>query len=492
MKAYLFLDFGSTFTKLTLIDIEKEEIIATAKSYTTVATDVKNGYMKAMEELNSKVNEPYEIVEKLACSSAAGGLKIISIGLVPDLTAEAAKRAALGAGARVIGNYSYKLNKTEMAEINTLNPDMVLLAGGTDGGNSETIIHNAKMLADFEIKFPVVVAGNKACVDEIREILDGKVDYHFTENVMPKINEINVDPAREMIRELFMKNITKAKGMAHVEEEISSVAMPTPQSVLKAAEALSKGSNNEVGIGDLIVVDVGGATTDVHSLGYGDPSKPGVFMVGLEEPYAKRTVEGDLGMRYSAMSVYEASGMRMLRRYLNIDGYEPEKEYLKRYANTSFVAHSPEDIAFDEAIAKICIDLSLKRHAGFVEPVYSPLGVVYSQKGKDLSNVKTIIGTGGVIVNSENYAEILQAAQFRADDLNSLKPRLPKFYVDKSYILSAMGLLTMIDKDMAIRMMKKYIIDLGGVDASPIHVDEVIHKDFDELGTPEHGMGCGF
>ena len=86
----------------------------------------------------------------------------------------------------------------------------------------------------------------------------------------------------------------------------------------------------------------------------------------------------------------------------------------------------------------------------------------------------------------------MQAAQFRADDLNSLKPRLPKFYVDKSYILSAMGLLTMIDKDMAIRMMKKYIIDLGGVDASPIHVDEVIHKDFDELGTPEHGMGCGF
>ena len=299
---------------------------------------------------------------------------------------------------------------------------------------------------------------------------------------MPKINEINVDPAREKIREIFMKNITKARGMAHVEDEISSVAMPTPQSVLKAAEALAQGTNDEDGLGDLLVVDVGGATTDIHSLGYGDPTKPGVFTVGLEEPYAKRTVEGDLGMRYSAMSVFEASGMRMMRRYLDVSNINVEDEYMKRYTNTSFVSETPEDIAFDEAIAKICVDLSVKRHCGVVEPVYSPIGVVYSQRGKDLSDVKTIIGTGGVIVNSENYSEILKAAQFRPDDLNSLKPRSPKLYLDKSYILSSMGLLTMIDKNMAIRMMKKYIIDIGGVDTDRFDIDEPNYVNVEELG----------
>ena len=276
---------------------------------------------------------------------------------------------------------------------------------------------------------------------------------------MPKINEINVEPARETIREIFMGNITKAKGMKNVESEISSVAMPTPQSVLKAAEVLSKGTTNEEGVGDLIVVDVGGATTDIHTVGWGDPTKPGVFTVGLEEPFAKRTVEGDLGMRYSSMSVFEASGMRMLRKYLDVSKYNPEEEYLKRYENTSFVSTRPEDIAFDEAMAKICVDLSVKRHAGVVEPVYSTTGVVYSQKGKDLSDVKVLIGTGGVIVNSDNFDEILSAASFRPDDLNSLKPRFPDYYVDKRYILSAMGLLTMIDPDMAVRMMKKYILD---------------------------------
>lgn len=482
MKTYLFLDFGSTFTKLTLVDIEKEEIVATAKSYTTVATDVTEGYEKALAILNEKVGKPYEVVKKLACSSAAGGLKMVSIGLVPDLTAEAAKRAALGAGARVIANYSYKLNNSEFEEIKRLNPDIILLAGGTDGGNSETIIHNAMGLRDHKVTFPIVVAGNKAAIDEIEEIFKDNVEYYFTENVMPKINEINVEPAREKIREIFMKNITKARGMAHVEEEISAVAMPTPQSVLKAAEALSKGSNDEDGIGDLIVVDVGGATTDIHSLGYGDPTKPGVFTVGLEEPFAKRTVEGDLGMRYSAMSVYEASGMRMMRRYLDISDYDVEEEYMKRYTNTSFVSTTPKDIAFDEAIAKICVDLSVKRHAGVVEPVYSPVGVVYSQKGKDLSDVKTVIGTGGVIVNSDNYAEILKAAQFRPDDLNSLKPRDPKLYLDKSYILSSMGLLTMIDVNMAIRMMKKYIIDIGGVETDRFDVDEPNYVNIEEIG----------
>ncbi len=378
MKTYKFIDFGSTFTKLTLIDIEKEEIVATAKSYTTVGTDVKYGYEKALNELNEKVGTDYEVVKTLACSSAAGGLKMISIGLVPDLTAEAAKRAALGAGARVIANYAFKLNSGEFEKIAISNADIILLAGGTDGGNTETIIHNA---------------------------------------------------------------------------------MPTPQSVLKAAEVLSKGTTNEEGVGDLVVIDVGGATTDVHSIGWGDPTKPGVFTVGLEEPFAKRTVEGDLGMRYSSMSVYEASGMRMLRKYLDISKYNPEEEYLKRYENTSFVSTTPEDIKFDEAMAKICVDISVKRHAGVVEPVYSTTGVVYSQKGKDLSDVKILIGTGGVIVNSDNFDEILSAASFRPDDLNSLKPRFPDYYVDKRYILSAMGLLTMIDPDMAIRMMKKYILD---------------------------------
>lgn len=460
MKAYLLIDFGSTYTKLTLVDVDKEEIIATEKAYTTVDTDVTIGYNIAFEKLMKKTQDQYEIVKRLACSSAAGGLKIVAIGLVPDLTAEAAKRAALGAGARVEKTYSFELNNDELEEIKNSDADMVLLAGGTDGGNKNCITHNAKMIRRHSLEIPVVVAGNKSCNDEIKNIFGTEIKYHITENVMPKLNHINVEPARESIRSIFMENIVKAKGMENIEKKMSGILMPTPASVLKAASVLSKGTKNEEGIGDLVVLDIGGATTDIHSIAEGLPSKPSVVFSGLEEPYAKRTVEGDLGMRYSALSILEAAGMRHVKKYLDIEVEDAEREFKKRFDNPSFISESREEKDFDEMMAKICGDISMSRHAGTVESIYSPMGVVYNQKGKDLMEIPYVIGTGGVIVFSENPKGILESLLFNMDEPNSLKPRHPKFLLDKVYILSAMGLLSMVNEDIAVRMLKKYIVDL--------------------------------
>lgn len=460
MKAYLLIDFGSTYTKLTLVDIEKEEIVATEKSYTTVETDVTIGYNKAYEKLMNKVDGRYEIIQRLACSSAAGGLKIVAIGLVPDLTAEAAKRAALGAGARVEKTYSFNLNNDELEEIKNSNADMILLAGGTDGGNEQCVTHNAEMIKKHLLKIPVVVAGNKSCNDEIKKIFGDTIEYYITENVMPKLNHINVDPARETIRNIFMENIVKARGMENVEDEISGILMPTPASVLKAASVFSEGSKNEEGIGDLIVLDIGGATTDVHSIAEGFPSKPSVVFNGLEEPVAKRTVEGDLGMRYSSLSVLEAAGMTYIKKYSDIDRATAEKAFRKRFENTSFVAETKEDREFDEMMAKVCGDISMSRHAGTVESIYSPMGIIHSQTGKDLMEVPFVLGTGGVIVFSEHPEDILKSLLFTMDEPNSLKPRHPKFLLDQEYILSAMGLLSTVDDDMAVRMLKKYIVNL--------------------------------
>lgn len=334
---------------------------------------------------------------------------------------------------------------------------MILLAGGTDGGNSECIIHNANMIAKHELKVPIVVAGNKSANDEIKRIFGDKITYHITENVMPTLNKINVEPARETIRNIFMKNIVKAKGMENVHNFLDGIAMPTPAAVLGAARVFSEGTELEDGIGELIVVDIGGATTDVHSICDGMPTKPGVMFRGLEEPFAKRTVEGDLGMRYSALAVYEAAGLRMVKKFIDAENYDVEAEFRRRYEHTSFVATEEKDKAFDLGMAKICTSLSMGRHAGTIEMMYSPLGVAYNQEGKDLSKVKYLLGTGGVIINNENPLEILKAGLFTEEVPNSLRPMEPKFMVDKEYILSSMGLLATINKDMAVRMLKKYI-----------------------------------
>lgn len=462
MEAYLFIDFGSTYTKLTLVDIESEEIIATEKAYTTVETDVTIGYKEALKRLNDKVEPNINVIKKLACSSAAGGLKIIAIGLVPELTAEAAKRAALGAGARVIKTYSHNLNTEEILQIKNSNADIILLAGGTDGGNTQCISHNAWMLEKHDVTIPIVIAGNKSCNDEIIAIFEGKVEYYITENVMPNLNQINVEPARETIRSIFMKQIVHAKGMENLESSISGILMPTPASVLKAAQVLSMGSRDEDGIGDLVVIDIGGATTDIHSIGEGAPTNPGVVLRGLEEPFSKRTVEGDLGMRYSALAVLEAAGARLMKKYLDIQEYNLEDEFRRRYENTIFISKEEKDVKFDEAMAKVCVDIAMKRHVGVIESVYTPMGVMHSQEGKDLIELPFVVGTGGILVNSKNPLEILNASIFKMDDPTSLKPKHPKYLIDKDYILSAMGLLAMVDENMAVRMLKKYIIEAGG------------------------------
>lgn len=343
-------------------------------------------------------------------------------------------------------------------EIKGSNADIILLAGGTDGGNKICITNNARMIVENDIKTPVVIAGNKSCNDEIEELFKEKIEYYITENVMPKVNQINVEPARETIRSIFMKQIINAKGMRNVEKNISEILMPTPASVLKAAAALSKGTESERGIGDLAVLDIGGATTDIHSIGEGVPSRSGVILKGLEEPLAKRTVEGDLGMRYSALSIIGAAGKDLFGKYIDLQKYDVEKELQKRYNNTSFISENKRDIIFDEGMAKICANIAMTRHVGTVESIYSTLGNTFIQIGKDMMEFPFIIGTGGVIVNSENPDKILKTVLFNIDESNSLKPRNPKFLVDTGYILSAMGLLTMIDKNMAVRMLKKYIV----------------------------------
>ena len=334
-----------------------------------------------------------------------------------------------------------------------------MLAGGTDGGDSRCITHNAGMLAEQGVNVPVVVAGNKSASDEVISIFKDKVEYHIAENVMPKINKLNVESARETIRNIFMNNIVKAKGMTHIEQNIDNILMPTPAAVLKAAQTLSEGTDEEKGLGDLAVLDIGGATTDVHTAADGDPTQGSIFLYGLPEAFLKRTVEGDLGMRYSLPSVAEVSGPHGLKHYLSKEyKYNIEEEVRKRNEHTDFISTEEKDLQFDCAVAKVCADISMKRHTGVLTPVYTGCGASFQQEGKDLTRLACVIGTGGILVYNSYYKEIMQACAFREDDPFSLKPKNPKFLLDKDYILSAMGLLATENPGMAIRILKKHLI----------------------------------
>lgn len=214
MNPVLLIDFGSTNTKVTAVCLDEERIIGTAKAFTTVLTDINDGLNNALELLFKNTGK-LAFTEKFACSSAAGGLKMIAIGLVPELTAEAAKRAALNAGAKVLKVYTYELTKHDVEEIKQSKPDIVLLTGGTNGGNKNVILHNGQILSEIDLDFPIIIAGNKSVAYDIEDILRKKgKDARVCENVMPEFNQLNIEPAKNMIREIFLERIIKAKGLS--------------------------------------------------------------------------------------------------------------------------------------------------------------------------------------------------------------------------------------------------------------------------------------
>jgi uncharacterized protein (TIGR01319 family) len=226
MEAVLLIDFGSTYTKVTAVNLDNRTIIGTSRAFTTIESDICEGLNNALDTLKD-AHKDLTIKEMFACSSAAGGLRMVAIGLVPDLTAEAAKRAALSAGAKVMKVFSYELNDSEAQEIEDIRPDIILLTGGTDGGNKEVILHNAKILASLKTKAPIIIAGNKSVQEKVAYILREK-EITICENVMPELDVLNIEPARLAIREVFLRKIVYAKGLSKVKVLIEGIILPTP------------------------------------------------------------------------------------------------------------------------------------------------------------------------------------------------------------------------------------------------------------------------
>lgn len=462
MTTALLIDFGSTFTKLRAVDLEKAEIIGTGQGPSTVATDITGGLTKALSDLEGRIGPLPDFKHRLACSSAAGGLGMVTVGLVKELTAEAAKQAALGAGARLTGAFSHGLTQGDIAEVEALAPDIILLAGGTDGGNSDVILGNAAKLA-AAVTCPVVVAGNREAADEAAGLLKaaGK-PVTVTENVMPEFGTLNVEPARDAIRQVFIERIVHAKGIDRAEEMFDAVLMPTPAAVLEGARLLSEGLDNTPGLGALVVIDVGGATTDVHSVATGEPTAEGVIPHGLPEPHLKRTVEGDLGMRINAPAIAEAVGMDTLAEAtgLDVDGVRKILDEI-----TAAVDSLPETAAqkrFDQALAEAAVGIAVARHAGTVSIVQTVTGPVSMQTGKDLGSVATVIGTGGVLAHGTHPGAALARALADPAKPQSLRPKDPELRLDGDYLLFACGLLADVEPEAALTLGLAHMHPVGG------------------------------
>jgi uncharacterized protein (TIGR01319 family) len=461
LRIYLLVDFGSTYTKITAVDLVSEEIVGWAQAPTTVGTDITIGLNKALSKLESASGIDANRVEgKYACSSAAGGLIMAAIGLVPELTLEAARRAALGAGAKVVCSYGFEIDAEIIKEIEAAKCDIILLSGGTDGGDKKTILHNAEMLADSKIHCPVLVAGNRVAANRAKAVLEAKNKaVYVSKNVLPSLDVVDVEPAQNIIREIFLSHIIKAKGLEKAQEFIGRTIIPTPKASLLASALLAEGADNEPGLGSLLVVEIGGATTNIHSVADNLPVTPQTLIKGLPEQKIKRTVEGDLGIRYNAHTILDLVGEKTLQSRLSSIEKTDIRQYVIKVGDAvDSVPSSDMEYALDTVLAESAALIAVERHAGTVRQEYSISGEVTVQYGKNLLSIENIIGTGGIFKYGRHPERILRAGLFDAQKPWRLKPKAPKTYIDSDYILYAIGLLSQDYPAQALRIARKNLM----------------------------------
>jgi uncharacterized protein (TIGR01319 family) len=332
-------------------------------------------------------------------------------------------------------------------------PDIVLLSGGTDGGNTQVILANARNLAHARLPAAVVVAGNRSARAEVVQVLEAaQYEVHVADNVLPTIDALNVDSAQAAIRDVFLRRIVHARGIDHLREWASDGLLPTPRAVLDAAAFLADGPAQ---FGTTVIVDIGGATTDVHSIGGSEP-QPGTLLRGLAEPRVKRTVEGDLGLRVSAAAAAEALGADQLARKLGVEVDHVRREVDARVDHPGRV--QAED-AFDRVLAVAAVAEALNRHAGRLErlPLERDMWV---QTGKDLRRTAVVVASGGVFAARDDARDVVtEALHDAASHGDRLVPQDARVLVDRDYILFAAGLLAARHPEAALALARG---SLGG------------------------------
>ena len=430
--AILVVDVGSTFTKAALVDLATGMVSARGESPTTLDTDVMDG----VRSLAADLGDPAAVDEGriLVCSSAGGGLRLAVVGYERTVTAEAGYRVGLSAGAKVVHVASGALGPHELAALADARPDIVLLVGGTDGGNAEVLQHNGSALATSALAHdvPIVVAGNVDAQPAVAAVLaQARRPHVLGDNVLPEIGVVTPESARAAIREVFLRHVIGGKGLSRDPAFARVVRAATPDAVLAGVEVLAAVLDQ-----DVLVVDVGGATTDVYSAVTPRGEDAGLRKEVVAQLRFSRTVEADLGMRWNAEGVIEAA----VREHL------PAPAALRRYAarlgeHPAYLPGGPAEAGLDLDLARLAATIAVRRHARPPFPGEAP---------RALTDLGLVLGSGGVLRHTPVDVSHALLTAVATDHAGGWRvPRAPRLAVDTAYLLVVVGLLAPSQPDAA-------------------------------------------
>lgn len=498
LKRIIATDCGSTTTKSILIEYVDGEYRQTVRGEapTTVEkplNDVTKGVINAVTELeelarlkynDDKIefikddtiwlssNENEGVDAYVSTSSAGGGLQMMVTGVVARMTGESAERAALGAGAIVmdlIASNDKRANYEKIERIRQLRPDMILMAGGIDGGTTKHVAELAELVGAADPKprlgssynLPVIYAGNNKAQDIIKDTLEKKTDLIITENLRPILERENLGPARDKIHDLFMEHVmAQAPGYNKLmswtkgpkEGKLVNIPiMPTPAAVGNIMQTIAKVEDIEV-----LGVDIGGATTDV-------------FSVFTKDKVFNRTVSANLGMSYSISNVLATAGLEGILRWVPFDIDESALRNMikNKMIRPTTIPQKLEELILEQAIAKEALKYAFIQHKEFA------VGLKGGQKKREIADafaqsvsgesivnmmsLDLLVGSGGVMSHAprRNQSVMMMIDAFLPEGITRLA-------VDSIFMMPQLGVLAEISEKAATEVFEKdCLIHLG-------------------------------
>lgn len=446
----LCVDVGSTFTKAALLAPDGS-LLARAATPTTLRTDVLDGVRAVAAQCAAAGHEVPDLSDRgrvLLCSSAGGGLRLAVVGYERQVTAEAGHRVGLSAGAKVVHVAAGTLRTADVTALRADRPDIVLLVGGTDGGNSEVLLHNARRLARSRVGAPIVVAGNVQARDAVVAELEETGRSHVVaDNVLPRIGVVEPASARAAIRDVFLRHVIGGKKLSRGPLFESLVRAATPDAVLTGVETLAGARGT-----DVMVIDIGGATTDVYSVITPEGEDASLRKEVVARLWHARTVEGDLGMRWNAPGVLEAAGAEGL----SVAEETALAEWVHRvHAEPATLPGDVQGVTrghgqgLDLELARLAAITAARRHA---RPGHA------GEAPRPLQNVGQLVGSGGVLRHApDGGAETVLRAVLTDHGGGWRPPEDARPAVDTAYLLFAAGLLAADHPEAARRVAEQVL-----------------------------------
>jgi uncharacterized protein (TIGR01319 family) len=398
---------------------------------------------KVTDQTNSGPLESADMY--VSTSSAGGGLQMMVAGVVKEMSAESAERAALGAGAILMDTLAVNDGRKEFQRVERLRqlrPDIILMSGGTDGGNKAQILEMAEVVrrADpkprfGDMKLPVIYAGNSAAREDVQKVLGSSIQTQIVDNLRPTLDKENLGPAREEIHEMFLQHVMQqAPGYSKLLEWTSEEVMATPNAVGKLLKEYAE--NEKINV---LGVDIGGATTDVFS----------VFLAATGERIYNRTVSANLGMSYSICNVLKEAGVENIARWLpfDLDPAEVRNRLRNKMIRPTTIPQTYEDLLIEHAVAREALRLAFEHHKSLARDLVGnsqqrTVDQMFSQQASgatlvDMMKLDMIIGSGGVLSHAPKRAQsaLMMMDAYQPEGITMLT-------VDSIFMMPHLGVLS--------------------------------------------------